>query len=273
MVKKIRKAVIPAAGYGTRLLPITKAVHKELLPIGTKPVIQFVVEEAAAAGIEEIILVCNRSKFSIADYFRPDEGLNRFLSERGKTKELEELRRIESLARLSTAYQDQPLGLGHAILCAKQAVGDEPFLVMLPDVLIADGGSVSVRLIEEEKKNGGWGVALERVSPERAGLYGIIRGKEEDGIYRIDGAVEKPKKNESPSDLAMLGRYLFPSEIFELLEKQRPGVLGEIQLTDAIDALAKTKPGYGIVCKSEIFDVGTSEGFKKASVYFAGENS
>ena len=269
MGNRIKKAVIPAAGFGTRFLPITKVVPKELLPVGSKPAIQYVVEEAVASGIEEIILVCHPSKSTVIDYFKPDRDLNDFLEKRGKRKEIDELKKIESLARFTVVTQKEPRGLGDAVLCARDAVAGEPFLVMLPDVLIADEIPETRRLIEDGP-GGEWGILLERVSRERVSSYGIIRGEEgERGVWTIRGAVEKPRPEEAPSDLAILGRYLFTPEIFGKIEKSGKGKLGEVQLTDAIDALAKTTTGKGIVCRGRIFDVGTPQGLIQAYQHFA----
>lgn len=260
---KIRKAVIPCAGFGTRFLPITKIVPKELLPIGDKPAIHYVVEEAVAAGIEEIILVCNRQKISIVDYFRPDTALIRFLEKRGKSAEIQRLAEIESLADFTVVYQEEALGLGDAVLCTREAVGQESFLVMLPDVLILQEIPASRQLIES--CGGSWGIILERVPKERISSYGVIRGEEiSSGLYRIQGAVEKPVAGEAPSDLGILGRYLFTPDIFEEIGRCREGVLGEIQLTDAIDSLARRQNGLGVVCREKVFDVGTPQGLAAA---------
>lgn len=261
-MKKIRKAVIPAAGYGTRLLPITKSVPKELLPIGNKPAIQYVVEEAVASGVEEIILVCNPGKMAVAEYFQPDPILKSFLERKGKKKEIEELERIESLAKFTIVFQKEPLGLGHAVWCAKEAVEDERFLVMLPDVLVMPQKSGAPALVEacfdEETK---WGLLLEQVPKEKISAYGIIKGeKVAEGKYLIEGAVEKPKPEEAPSDLSLLGRYLFIPQIFELIQKVQREDYREIQLTDAIHGLAQVKKAEGVVCREKIFDIGTSEG-------------
>lgn len=277
-MKSIKKAVIPAAGYGTRLLPITKVVPKELLPIGNKPAIQYVVEEAISAGIEEIILVCHPAKVGIIDYFKPDESLETFLSSRGKKEELADLKRLEKMADFKVVYQKEPLGLGHAVWCAREEVGDEPFLVILPDMLISNETPATCQLLDN--CHGGtseWGVLIERVAPSQVSSYGIIRGeKMREGVYRMMGAVEKPKPSQAPSDFAILGRYLLPPEIMEILEKHREGALGEIQLTDAIDFLAKKRAGRAVIVNGDIFDIGTLEGLTKANQYYdetAGELS
>lgn len=268
-MSRIRKAVIPCAGYGTRFLPITKIVPKELLPIGNKPAIQYVVEEAVDAGIEEIILVCHRGKTSIVDYFRPDSNLNNFLKSKGKQRELEELKRLESLAEFRVVYQEEPRGLGDAVLSSRAAVGDESFLVILPDDLIVHKVSGSRQLLNVCKKEGSWGILLERVPKERVSAYGIIcGGRLAEGVYSIEGAIEKPPPEQAPTDLSIIGRYLFPPVIFDLIARGGKGALGEIQLTDAINALAGQRSGMGMVCQGRRFDVGTPEGLLEAGGYF-----
>ncbi len=266
-MSKIRKAVIPAAGYGTRFLPITKIIPKELLPIGNKPAIQYVVEEAVEAGIEEIILVCNPHKIPIADFFRPDRYLNRFLEGKGKEKEVVELKRIESMARITVVYQEEALGLGHSILCAEDAVEGESFLVMLPDVLILPSHTGAKQLVEDCAKKMSWGVLLEKVPKEKLSSYGIVKSViNPQGDFVIHGAVEKPRVEDAPSDLSLLGRYLLPAEIFKHINDQKKGAKGEVQLTDAIDAVAQRAPALGILNSGKIFDVGTPEGLSE--IYF-----
>ncbi len=267
-LKSVKKAVIPAAGYGTRFLPITKVVPKELLPIGNKPAIQYVVEEAVAAGIEEIILVCHPSKVGIIDYFRPNKDVRSFLEKKGKKEEMVELERIESLADFRVVHQKEPRGLGHAVWCARKEIGDEPFLVMLPDVLIKEE-SPSIRALLDTSLRSDWGLLLERLTPSEVPSYGVIRGEKiRDRLYEITGAVEKPSYAQAPSNLGILGRYLLPPEILPILNELREGVLGEIQLTDAVDILASKNPGHGLLVNGEIFDIGTPEGFREANSYF-----
>lgn len=264
--KKVKKAVIPVAGFGTRFLPVTKAVPKELLPVGNRPAVQYVVEEAVASGVEEILFVCHPSKWSIIDYFRPDTKLKDFLRRKGKKKELEELERIESLARFHVVMQEEPLGLGHAILCAREAVGEERFFVILPDVLVVSEVPACRQLLEACDD---WGFLLEKVGRERLSSYGVIQGEAvSDGTWRVQGAVEKPSPKEAPSDLAILGRYLFTPEIFGEIERQEAGALGEIQLSDAIGSLCRRREGRGVVCKGRILDVGTPDGLYKAQGVF-----
>ena len=268
---RVRKAVIPCAGVGTRLLPVTKVVPKELLPIGTRPAIQYVVEEIAAAGITEIILVANPQKAAIADYFRPDPALNALLQSKGKHAELEALHQLESLVDIRVVHQHEPLGLGHAILCAQEAVGDEPFLVALPDRLVVHPISATHLLCTMCEQHAGWGLLLEEVPTEMVGAYGIVACTHVDkDCCRITGAVEKPLPANAPSRLSILGRYVLPPTIFAKLAGGNPGALGELQLTDAIDAVARDIPGYGMICPGKIYDVGTVEGLAKACAEIPG---
>lgn len=265
----IKKVVIPAAGYGTRFLPITKVVPKELLPIGNKPAIHYIVEEAVALGVEEVILVCHPSKAELIDYFRPNPELRRFLKKRGKTNELLELEKIESMARFRVVYQDEPLGLGHAVWCAREAIAGESFWVSLPDVLMPGGARASGRLMESCSREGDWGLLVKQIVAEEVSLYGIISGREiEPTVYRIDGAVEKPKAQDAPSRLAILGRYLLPPDILEILEGLPQGADGEIQLTDAIDVLARKRAGHGILVDGKTFDAGTPDGLRAAAKHY-----
>jgi len=244
---RVLKAVIPAAGLGTRFYPKTKVTPKELLPVGGKPVLQYVVEEVIGAGIEEVIVVANPKKKGIEEFFRDRRH-----------------------PRATFVFQEEPLGLGHAIGCASQAVGDEPFVVVLPDVLVVNPVSALNQLFKGCGSHS-WGMLLERVAKERISSYGVIDGCEEgeEGVYRIRGAVEKPRPEEAPSDLAILGRYLLTPEIFSFVRDSKKGTLGEIQLTDAIDRLAKNHEGVGIVCRGQLFDVGTPEGLLRANSYFS----
>lgn len=226
--------------------------------------IHYVVEEAVAAGVEEVILVSHPSKVGLINYFQEDPELNAFLKKKGKKAEIKELTRLESLVRLTVVHQQEPLGLGHAVLCARHAVGEEPFLVMLPDVLIAPESLSSKRLVESCQE-GEWGVFLENVSRQQASSYGMVSVEGlSQGMCWITGAIEKPSPQEAPSDLALLGRYLFFPTIFDEIESLVPGALGEIQLTDAIHILAQKNKGRGVLCQGEIFDVGTPEGLGKA---------
>ena len=246
---QLTQAILPLAGLGTRFLPWTKVVPKELLPIGNKPAIQYIVEEAVASGIEEIVLVLSRSKLLLLDYFKSDST-------------------ITWPVKFTPVFQEAPLGLGHAVLCARPEIGNETFLVMLPDVVIDHQPVASRQLMTACSE--GWGLLLEKVRPELVSSYGIINGEEvRPGLFTIRGAVEKPKPEKAPSDLGILGRYLFPPEIFDMIEKSGPGAFDEIQLTDGIDALAKKIPGQGVICQGAIFDTGTPEGLLRAANYYA----
>ena len=265
MNKLPQKAVIPCAGFGTRLLPITKAVPKELLPIGRKPAIHYVVEELVNAKIHELIFVCNRTKMSVADYFLHNELLANFLKREGKEEALAELEKIEKSVAIQVVYQNTPRGLGDAIRCAELATGSDPFLVVLPDDLIFPLEQASSRLLDVCRQRGGWAVLLEKVPKERVSSYGIIRGREvEPGLFQVEGAIEKPSASEAPSDLAIIGRYLLTKEIYPFLHKSEEPA-GEIQLTDAIDHLAKSEHGWGILCEGRRFDVGNPQGLMQAS--------
>jgi len=264
-----KKVVIPAAGYGTRFLPITKVVPKELLPIGNKPVIHYVVEEALALGIREVILVCHPSKTELIDYFRPNKNLWRFLESKGKTDELRELEKIESMAKFQVIYQEEPLGLGHAVGCARDAVAGESFWVFLPDVLLPEGVVPCGRLAAACVEANDWGLLVQTVPDEAVSRYGIIAVDPlSTGQFRLKGAVEKPKLSDTPSRLAILGRYLFSPEIFESLMQVKSGASGEVQLTDAIDLLARKRNGYAVVSEGQVFDTGMPEGWRSALSFY-----
>ncbi|MBI2082648.1 MAG: UTP--glucose-1-phosphate uridylyltransferase [Deltaproteobacteria bacterium] len=246
-MKKIRKAVIPAAGLGTRFLPITKVIPKELLPIGTKPAIQYVVEEAVEAGIEEVIIVSHRSKPAIENYFKLDP----------------------SFSQIQFVYQEEPRGLGDAVLCAQRRVGDDPFVVLLPDVIIAEKKSGADQLLQATQEKYTWGVLLREVPKSETAAHGIVGVKKiGEGLFEVSQAVEKPRPETAPSNLTIFGRYLFTPEVFSLIERSQPTALGEIQLTDAINLLAQRTVGLGVVCRGACFDVGIPEGLLKASTYF-----
>lgn len=267
---KPTKAVIPCAGYGTRLLPWTKLVPKELLPVGSKPAIQYIVESAVESGVTEIILVCHPDKVSIADYFRPNAALRALLHDRGKTAQLAELQRIESLADITVTYQETPRGLGDAVYCARALVGDAPFLVLLPDVLIHQHPPAMMQLLDACATHCfAWGLSLEEIAKEMTQAYGVIAGAHLTGdLFTIRGAVEKPSAAEAPSNLGICGRYLLPPEIFRLIAETTPDQHGEIQLTDAIHRLAEQTPGCGLVCRGDRFDLGTQAGWLKACMHF-----
>jgi UTP--glucose-1-phosphate uridylyltransferase len=267
---KIRKAVIPVAGLGTRFLPATKTVPKELLPIVDIPSIQYVVQEAVDAGIQEIIFVTGRGKDGIEDHFDEAPELEQVLAERGQTEMVKMLRAIAEMTEVVSVRQKKPLGLGHAVLCARDLVGDEPFAVMLADDLIDSDQPCIRQLLDvfEEKKESV--VALMEVPPEEVQQYGVIKGKEiKERLYQIEATVEKPPAKEAPSRMAIIGRYILRSEIFSLLEKQPPGRGGEIQLTDGLAQLVRERQVFGCQFAGERYDIGDKFGYVRATVAYA----
>lgn len=267
---RIRKAVLPVAGLGTRVLPATKVVPKELLPIVDKPTLQYIVEEAVAAGIEEIIFVTSRSKRAIEDHFDSFPELEQTLRDKGKQKELEELRKIQSMAAYATVRQVEPLGLGHAVLCAKNLVGDEPFVVMLGDEFMAKETPCLSQLIEVYEKYNDSVLTLFTVRDDQVSSYGIAEVKERaPEVFQVLNLVEKPPLEEAPSRLAIAGRYILTPDIFELIEKTPKGRGGEIQLTDAIKVQAQAGRCYGIHFTGDRYDMGTPLGLLTTSIAFA----
>jgi UTP--glucose-1-phosphate uridylyltransferase len=267
--KKIRKAVIPAAGLGTRFLPATKAVPKELLPIVDTPTIQYIVEEAVAAGVRDVILVVARGKDSIVDHFDIAGELEAHLERTGKHEVRRQLRAIAQMANVVTVRQQEPLGLGHAVLCARDVVGDEPFVVMLGDDVIDARVPGTKQLADCYERHGFGTIALMDVPREETHLYGIASGTPlDDRTIRIERLVEKPKQD-PPSTLAVIGRYVLPPETFEILEQVRPGVGGEIQLTDALAVLAQERGLVGYRFEGDRYDAGDRFGYLKANVAFA----
>lgn len=270
MPKKVRKAVFPAAGLGTRFLPATKASPKEMLPLVDKPLIQYVVEEAVASGIESVIIVTGRGKAAIEDHFDVSFELEKLLEERGKQEELKAMRAISEMARVSYVRQREALGLGHAVLQARDLVGDEPFAVMLSDDIIDSETPALRQLIDVYEKYDAPVVALFQVEGEAISRFGVIEGEEvEDGVYKIKDMVEKPPFAGAPSDLAIIGRYVLTPEIFDEIQTTRPGAIGEIQITDAMRSLLKTRPFYGVRFKGTRHDAGDKLGFLMATVDFA----
>lgn len=269
MTNKVRKAVIPAGGLGTRFLPITKTVAKELLPIGTKPTLQMVVEEAADSGVEEIVIVTSPLKSQIDDYFSMDTTYVRELEARGKGDALDDLRELLARVRIRFAYQEEARGLGHAILCSAADVGDEPFIVILPDVLIASRVPCCRQLMDAYAMTGCSLSATEHTPREKIHLYGIYDVERTEGrVHWARGVVEKPAPAKAPSDLSVVGRYLFDAEIFETLERIGPGKGGEIQLADGQNALAKAGRFAAYEYEGEQFDTGDPEGFLKANIFY-----
>jgi UTP--glucose-1-phosphate uridylyltransferase len=269
MGKTIRKAVIPAAGLGTRFLPATKAVPKELLPIVDTPTIQYIVAEAVAAGVRDVILVVARGKESIVDHFDIAGELEAYLERTGKTELRKQMRAIAQMASVVTVRQQEPLGLGHAVLCAKDIVGDEPFIIMLGDDVIDAAVPAAKQLADCYGRHGLGTIALMDVPREETYLYGIASGRAiDDRTLRIERLVEKPKQD-PPSTLAVIGRYVLPPEVFAILEDARPGVNGEIQLTDALAVLARERGLLGYRFEGERYDAGDRLGYLKANVAFA----
>ncbi len=267
---QVKKAVIPAAGLGTRFLPITKSVPKELLPILDRPMLQYVVEEAAEAGIEEIIIVTARGKESIAAYFQPRPELEARLAETEDAGRLEQLRHAASLARVSFVIQEQPLGLGHAVLTAREAVGADPFAVILPDDIVAHTPGVISQLLEVAERFDAGVVAVERMPWEVIHNYGVVAAVQTEGrTHRVNRLVEKPPPSEAPSNLTIVGRYLLPPEIFDCLERTPPGARGEIQLTDGIGLLLESREVYAHEFRGVRYDGGAPLGLLRASLEFA----
>lgn len=264
---EVRKAVIPAAGWGTRFLPTTKAIPKEMLPLADRPLIQHVVEEAKASGIEQVIIVTSSGKSAIEDYFRRNPALEHALQQRGEMELLEEVRRVASLADISFIRQEEPLGLGHAILATKELVGDEAFVVSLPDDIFDADPPLIKQMLEVYRRYQGSVVALRRVAWEDARRYGMVRQEQlAERVYRILGMVEKPAPNDAPSDLAILGRYVLTPEIFDALRATPPGKGGEIQLTDGLALLLKQQAIYGYAFDGIYYDAGKPLGLLEASV-------
>lgn len=267
--KKVRKCVVPAAGLGTRFLPATKAVPKELLPIVDTPTLQYIVGEAAAAGIEDVILITSRGKTSMVDHFDLSPELEETLASRGKVAERDTIRAISSLARLSAVRQHEPLGLGHAVLQASNLVGDEPFAVILGDDVMDSEVPAIRQLVDCYERTGKGVVALMEVPLEETSMYGIAAGEMRDErTMTIERLIEKPKEN-PPSRYAVIGRYVLPPSIFNHLRNTRPGVGGEIQLTDALASLAKEEGLVGYCLEGTRYDAGDRLGYLKANIAFA----
>jgi UTP--glucose-1-phosphate uridylyltransferase len=272
MSKVVRKAVFPAGGLGTRFLPATKVIPKEMLALVDKPIIQYGVEEAIASGIEHIIIITGRGKGTIEDHFDHSFELDAMLEKSGKHKLLAVSRGVSSLARISYVRQKEPLGLGHAVLCAKDLVGDEPFAVILPDDVIDAEIPCIKQMIEVFNEKGGSVLATQTVEGPSISAYGVLAGSQDMAnprIYNCTGMVEKPKYEDAPSKQAIIGRYVLTSRIFALLEQTKPGAGGEIQLTDGLKALAKEEKVFGYTFEGERFDAGDKLGMLEATVEFA----
>jgi UTP--glucose-1-phosphate uridylyltransferase len=272
MSASVRKAVFPAAGLGTRFLPATKAVPKEMLPIVDKPTIQYGIEEAISAGVTNVILVTSRGKSAMEDHFDEATDLIKVLEGRGKTALADQLRKVASLARVTAVRQGDPLGLGHAVLVTEDVVGNEPFAVILADDVYDATPSALTQMIDVYDRVGGPVIAVERVPMEKVSSYGVIDAvaapEHGDRVYRIKDLVEKPPRDQAPSDLAIVGRYILTPDIFAALHETGKDKSGEIQLTNGMRQLLKTRPMYAVVIDGVRHDTGTSLGFLKANAYF-----
>jgi UTP--glucose-1-phosphate uridylyltransferase len=267
---KLRKAVIPVAGLGTRFLPATKTVPKELLPIVDIPSIQYVVQEAVDAGIEEIIFVTGRGKDGIEDHFDDAPELEQVLADRGQQEMVKMLKRIAEMTEVVSVRQKKPLGLGHAVLCARDLVGAEPFAVMLADDLIDSETPCIRQLSDIFERTDESVVALMEVPETEVQQYGIIKGKVlKEGLYQIEATVEKPSAKDAPSRMAIIGRYVLRPEIFSILQKLPPGKGGEIQLTDGLAQLVRERKVYGCEFLGDRYDIGDKFGFVRATVAYA----
>jgi UTP--glucose-1-phosphate uridylyltransferase len=266
----LKKAVIPAAGLGTRFLPATKSQPKEMLPVVDKPSIQYVVEEAVAAGLTDILVITGRGKRAIEDHFDRNVELEQSLERSGKTDMLAEVQRIDELADIHYIRQRDALGLGHAVSVAREHVGDEPFVVILGDDIMVDGGVLLRSMIAAHEEHQGSVLALMQVSPQEISAYGCAEGDDlGDGLRRVRGVVEKPRPEDARSDLAVIGRYVFTPGIFDALDRITPGVGGELQLTDAIGLLLDSEPVFGRVFSEGRYDIGQKLDFLRANIELA----
>src|ERR1019366_4776029 len=276
--KRVHKAVLPAAGLGTRFLPATKAQPKEMLPVVDKPLIQYVVEECVASGIDNIIIVTGRGKNAIEDHFDSSPELESFLQSKGKPELAKLVHDIGNMVHFSYTRQKEALGLGHAVLVAKELVGNEPFAVLLGDVIIPGPRPATRQLVEVYEATGKGAIAVEEVPHAKTGLYGIVDVEPANDprwgerLLRIRDLVEKPSSSEAPSNLGITGRYVLPPEVFDCLERTKPGRGGEIQLTDALRLLAKENGLLAYIYEGKSYDAGDKLGFLKASVEIALEN-
>src|SRR5512147_1531474 len=271
MAMRVRKAVFPAAGLGTRFLPATKAQPKEMLPLVDKPIIQYGVEEAVASGVDNIILVTGRGKNAIEDHFDVSVELETFLEARGKKELLGEIRKISNMINFAYVRQGEPLGLGHAVLVTRELIGNEPFAVILADDVIDADPPALRQMVDVFERVNGPVLAVERVPEEHVSSYGIVSIAEEmePGVYRVADLVEKPKREDAPSNLAIIGRYILTPDIFPALKATQIDRTGEIQLTNGLRHLLKTRPIYGCLVDGVRHDTGNKLGFLKAVVYFA----
>lgn len=269
-MKRVRKAIIPAAGLGTRFLPATKAMPKEMLPIVDKPTIQYIIEEAVASGIDDIIIVTGKGKRAIEDHFDNAFELEHNLVEKGKFDLLEKVQIPSGLANIHYIRQQEPKGLGHAVWCARNFIGDEPFAVLLGDDIVESEEPCLKQLINQYEMTGSSVIGVQNVNINETDRYGIVNPLSNEGrLYKVSSLVEKPKLGEAPSTLAIMGRYVFTPEIFKFLDEQEIGAGGEIQLTDAIQKLNQAQSVYGYNFTGKRHDVGEKLGFIKTTVEFA----
>lgn len=267
---KIRKAIIPAAGLGTRFLPATKAQPKEMLPIVDKPTIQYIVEEAIEAGIEDILIITGKHKRSIEDHFDKSFELEMALKEKGKMELLELVEDISNLVDIHYIRQKEPKGLGHAIYCARTFIGDEAFAVLLGDDVMVSEEPVIGQMMKVYAEKGTTVLGVQKVSEDNVSKYGIVKYRKQEGsLYHVEDLIEKPSQKEAPSNLAILGRYIITPDIFPILEDTKPGHSNEIQLTDALKKLAELSSIYAYEFKGKRYDVGNKMGFLQATVEFA----
>tara|TARA_B100001123_G_scaffold438216_2_gene572638 strand:- start:348 stop:1193 length:846 start_codon:yes stop_codon:yes gene_type:complete len=267
------KAVIPAAGFGTRFLPLTKAQPKEMLPVVNKPTIQWVIEEAVDAGIKDIAIITGKHKQAIESHFRPIEKLESALEKAGKFKELEEIRKINKIANLEFIIQEEQKGLGHAILCAEKFIANSPFAVLLGDTICTGSPNCTKGLVQIYERKKASVFAVERIEPEETERYGIVSGDEiEEGLMLVDNLVEKPKSQNAPSLLGILGRYVFTPDLFDYQKKVQKGVGGEIQLTDAMQSLARDSDIYSWTFGGKRYDIGTMEDWFKSHIELSADS-
>ena len=270
MAHPVRKVVFPAAGLGTRMLPATKVFPKELLPIVDRPIIQYGVEEAVRSGIREVVLVVSPGETLLAGHFAPNPGLEKVLADRDKTELLAVVQALTAMARVTTVYQVEPRGLGHAVLSAMDAVGDEPFAVVLADDVVDSEPPALRQMIDVHGELDGPVLLVERVPHEIVSHYGVIDPEPiRDGLFRVRDLVEKPPVDQAPSDLAIVGRYILTPDVFSMLERTGEGAGGEIQLTDGLRGLLAERPIYACELRGVRHDVGSKLGFLKAAIHFA----
>jgi len=267
---RVRKAVITAAGRGTRFLPVTRSVPKEMIPLVDKPLIHYAVAEAVASGIREIIFITANGKHAIEDYFKRNPELEHFLESKGDLELLAEMRALPDMADFFYVTQEEPLGLGHAVLTAREMVGDEPFAVILPDDIISDSVPALRQMLAVYREYGASVIAVEKIAPQDSVKYGVIKPETvSPGTHRINGLVEKPLPAEAPSNLGVVGRYILTPEIFDAIEATPPGKIKEIQLTDALQRLLAQQPIYALEFEGTRYDTGTPMGLLEANVALA----